>query len=134
MKKSIRHLAGRRHVFLVMLLVFASIVPGALHAAAMAGSVALNSGAHHGSEHSSVDHSMMHHHQAEDSRSGADHNPLHSDHGNMPDQCCPISCSSALCSVHPLGEAVFIPDGFEIRHMLGFVFTAIALPERPPRT
>jgi hypothetical protein len=133
MKKSIRHLAGRRHVFLVMVLVFASIVPGALHAAAMAGSATANARMHHASERSSVDHSMMHHHQAEDSRSGADQDPLQLDHGNMPDQCCPISCSSALCSVEPLREALFIPDSFEITPLLGFVVRSVALPERPPR-
>jgi len=133
MKKSIRHLPGRGHVFLVLMLVFASIVPGALHAAAMAGSGAADVGVHHATEHSFVDHSMMSHHQAEDIHSVAAQDPLQADHGNMPDQCCPISCSFALCAVEPLREAIFIPDSFEIKSMLGFVVTAMALPERPPR-
>jgi hypothetical protein len=133
MKKSIRHLPGRGHLFLVLMLVFASIVPGAVHAAAMAGSAAVNSSVHHVSEHSPVDHSMMNHHQAGDGHSGAVQDPLPADHGNMSDQCCPMSCSSALCSVEPLRKAVFIPDNFEITPLLGFVITAMALPERPPR-
>ncbi|MCZ4292350.1 MULTISPECIES: hypothetical protein [Hoeflea] len=133
MKKSVRHLAGRRHLFLVLMLVIASIMPGALHAAAMAGSAAVNSGVHHVSERSSADHAMMSHHQAEDGHSDAVQDPLQADHGNMQDQCCPISCSFALCSFEPERVAVFIPDSFEIEPMLGFVVTAIALPERPPR-
>lgn len=120
-------------MFLVLMLVFASIVPGALHAAAMAESAATSSGGHHVSEHSSVDHSMMNHHQAQIGYSGAFQDPLQTDYGSMPDQCCPISCSSALCSVEPLRETVFISDSFEIEPMLGFVLTAMALPERPPR-
>jgi hypothetical protein len=133
MKKSIRHLPGRGHLFLVLMLVFASIVPGAVHAAAMAGSAAVNSTVHHVSEHSPADHSMMNHHQAEDTHPGAVQDPMQTDHGNMTDQCCPISCSSALCSVEPLREAIFIPDSFEITPLPGFVVTAMALPERPPR-
>jgi len=133
MMKSIRHPAGRRHVFLVLMLVFASIVPGALHAAAMAGSVAVDAGVHHVGEHSSVDHSMMNHHHAGDDHSDAIQDPLQADHGNMPDQCCPISCSFALCVVEPLREAVFIPDSYEILPIQGFVVTAVALPDRPPR-
>lgn len=133
MMKSIRHRAGRGHVFLVLMLVFASIVPGALHAAAMAGSAAASAGVHHVGDHSPVDHSMMNHHQAGDERSGAVQDPLQADHGNMPDQCCPISCSFALCAVEPLREAVFIPDSYDILPVQGFVVTAVALPERPPR-
>ena len=128
MKKSIRHRPGRGHVFLVLMLIFASIVPGAVHAAAMAGSAAVNSTVHHVS-----DHSVMNHHHAVDANSGAIQDPMQTDHGNMPDQCCPISCSSALCSVEPLTDTVFIPDSFEIIPLLGFVVTAMALPERPPR-
>lgn len=120
-------------MFLVLMLVFASIVPGALHAAAMAGSAAVNSTVDHVSDPSSADHSAMNHHHAMDANSGAIQDPMQTDHGNMPDQCCPISCSSALCSVEPLTEAVFIPDSFEIIPLLGFVVTAMALPERPPR-
>ena len=133
MKKTNRHLPGRGHVFLLLMLVFASIVPGAVHAAAMAGAAADNSGMHHISKGSSVDHSMMNHHKAEDTHSGAVQDPMQTDHGNMTDQCCPISCSSALCSVEPLREAIFIPDSFEITPLPGFVVTAMALPERPPR-
>ena len=133
MKKSIRHTAGRRHVLLVLMLVFASIVPGALHAAAIAESAAANSGVHHVGEHASVDHSTMNHHHAGDRHSGAEQNPLQADHGNMPDQCCPISCSFALCVVEPLREAVFISDSYEILPTQGFVVTAVALPDRPPR-
>ena len=120
-------------MFLVLMLVFASIVPGAVHAAAMAGSAAANGGMHHTSKGSSVDHSMMSHHQAEDTRSGATQDPIQIDHANMADQCCPISCSSALCSVEPLREAVFIPDSFVITPLPGLVVSAMALPERPPR-
>ena len=133
MKKSIRHTAGRRHVLLVLMLVFASIVPGALHAAAMAGSAVAVAGVHHAGEHASVDHSMMNHHHAGDGHSGAVQDPLHADHGNMPDQCCPISCSFALCVVEPLKQAVFIPDSFELLPAPGLVVTAVALPDRPPR-
>ncbi|PHR19254.1 MAG: hypothetical protein COA37_17640 [Hoeflea sp.] len=133
MKKSNRHLPGRGHVFLVLMLVFASIVPGAVHAAAMGGSAAVNSTPHHVDEGSSIDHSVMNHHQAGATHAGAVQDPMHTDHGNTTDQCCPISCSSALCSVEPLREAVFIPDSFVITPLPGFVVTAMALPERPPR-
>lgn len=81
----------------------------------------------------SFDHSMMNHHQTADTRSGAVQDPMQTDHGNMADQCCPISCSSALCSFEPLREAIFIPDSFEITPLPGFVVSAMALPERPPR-
>jgi hypothetical protein len=133
MKKFNRHRPGRGHVFLVLMLVFASIVPGTVHAAAMAGSAAANSGTHHISKGSFVDHSMMSHHQADDTHSGATQDPIQTNHANMADQCCPISCSFALCSVEPLREAVFIPDNFVITPLPGFVVTAMALPERPPR-
>jgi len=133
MTKSIRHLPGRGHVFLVLMLVFSSIVPGAVHAAAMAGSAAASGGMHHIGNGASVDHSMMNHHQAEATHSGAVQDPMQTDHANMKDQCCPISCSSALCSVAPLSEALFIPDSFKITPLPGFVVTTMALPERPPR-
>lgn len=134
MKKSNRHLPGRGHVFLVLMLVFASIVPGAVHAAAMGGSAAAaSSGMHHIGNGASADQMMMKHHHAVDASSDAIQDPMQTDHGNMPDQCCPISCSSALCSVEPLTEAVFIPDSFEITPLPGFVVTTMALPERPPR-
>lgn len=120
-------------MFLVLMLLFASIVPGAVHAAAMAESAAVNSTLHHASEHSPADHSMMKHHQAEHTHSGTTQDPTQTDHANMQDQCCPISCSSALCSVDPLREAVFISDSFEITPLPGFVVTTMALPERPPR-
>lgn len=133
MMKSIRHRAGRGHVFLVLMLVFTIIVPGTLHAAAMAGSAAAVAGVHPASEPASGDHAMMNHHHAGDGHSDAVQDPLHADHGNMPDQCCPISCSFALCVVEPLKQAVFIPDSFELLPAPGLVVTAVALPERPPR-
>lgn len=133
MKSSIRHLPDRVQVFLVLMLIFASIVPGALHAAAMAGSAAASGGMHHVGNGASVDQSRMNHHQAEDRHSGAVQDPMQTDHANMKDQCCPISCSSPLCSVDPLREAVFIPDSFKITPLPDFVVTTMALPERPPR-
>lgn len=133
MKKSSRHLPGRGHVFLILMLVFASIVPGAMHATAMAGSAAVSGGMHHMGNGASADHSVMSHHQAEDTHSGAVEEPSQTNHATMQDQCCPISCSSALCPVDPLREAVFIPDSFKITPLPGFVVTTMALPERPPR-
>lgn len=120
-------------MFLVLMLVFTSIMPGVLHAAAMAGSAAVYSTVHHVSDPSSADHSVMNYHHAVDANFGAIQDPMQTDHGNMPDQCCPISCSSALCSVEPLTAVVFIPDSFEIIPLLDFVVTAMALPKRPPR-
>ncbi len=133
MKKSIRHLPGRGHLFLVMMLVFASIVPGAVHAAMMAGSGTVASGAHHATEQAPAEHSMMSHHQTGEARSGTVHEPLQMDHGNISDQCCPMSCSFAICSPEPDRVAVFIPDSFETEPMAGFDVMALALPERPPR-
>lgn len=133
MKKSIRHLPGLGHVLLVLMLVFASIVPGALHAAALAGSGAANIGVHNLTEHASDDDSMMSHHQAGHVHSVAGQESQPAGPNNMSDQCCPISCSFAICSPEPDRTAVFIPDSFEIEPMLGFDVMALALPERPPR-
>ncbi|MCZ4292030.1 hypothetical protein [Hoeflea alexandrii] len=133
MKKSGRHLPGRWNVFLILMLVFASIVPGATHAAAMAGSAAASSGMHHIGNGASADHSMMNHRQGKDFHSAAVQDQEQTDHSSMQDQCCPMSCSSALCSVEPLSESAFIPDNFETIPLLGLVVSAMALPERPPR-
>jgi len=132
MKKCNRHLPGRGHVFLVLMLVFSSIVPGAMHAAAMAESAA-SGGVHHIGNGASADHSMVKHHQGKDFHSAAVQDQQQTDHSNMQDQCCPMSCSSALCSVEPLSESAFIPDNFETIPLLGLVVSAMALPERPPR-
>jgi len=134
MKKSIRHLSRHGRMFLVWMLVFSSIVPGALHAAAMAGPTAAVSGGHHSAGNFlSGDNSVDDHHHAGDahSDSGQDSHPAGPD--TMTDQCCPISCSFALCSFEPEKTAVFIPDSFEIQPIPVFVVTVMALPERPPR-
>ncbi|MEM5473641.1 hypothetical protein WNZ14_18065 [Hoeflea sp. AS60] len=133
MKKSIRHLPGRGHLFLVMMLVFASIVPGALHAAMMAGSGAVANDVHHATEQAPTEHSMMSHHQAGDVHHVADQDSHPQNHHATSDQCCPVSCSFAICSPEPERAAVFVADSFEIEPMLGFDVMAMALPDRPPR-
>jgi len=133
MKKSIRHLSRHGRMFLVLMLVFASTLPGALHAAAMAGSGTAGGSGHHVMGHSSGDHMMADHHQLGDVHlvSGQDTQPV--SHDKTTDRCCPAACSFVLCVVEPEMAAVFIPDSFEVEPMLGFVVTAMALPKRPPR-
>lgn len=133
MKKSVRHLFRHGRLFLVLMLVFASIVPGAVHAATMAGSGVAGGSGHHVTGHSSGDHSMMDHHQVEDVHSAAGQDSQPASHDKMTDRCCPTTCFVALCSFEVEQAAMFIPDSFEIELKRNFVVTAMALPERPPR-
>ena len=132
MTKCFRHLSGRGRVFLVLMLVFASVVPGALHAAAMSATATIGSGDHHIG--GSADHALMkHHHHAKNDHSPASHGHHPDDQVDMTDRCCPISCSLALCSLDPPVEAVFIRDSFDVEPAADFVVIALAMPERPPR-
>ena len=133
MKKSVRHLSRHGRMFLVLMLVFASVVPGALHASAMAGSGAADGSGHHVMGHSSGDHATAVHHRVEDAHSVSGQDPQPVSHDNMTDRCCPTACSFALCLVEPEMAAVFIRDSFEIEPMLGVVVAAMTLPKRPPR-
>lgn len=133
MKKSIRHLSRHGRVLLVLMLVFASIVPGAVHAAAMAGSMTAGEGGHHATDHSPVDHSMMSHHQAADDHAAPAHPAQPAGHDNATDRCCPTSCSFALCSFEPEWATIFISDSFELEPLPAFVVTVVAMLERPPR-
>lgn len=131
MFRLIRHLPGRAHVFLVLMLVFASVVPGAAHAAAMSSMAIVSSGEHHVG--GSVDQSLKKHHHAKDGHSSASHGHRPAHHGDMTDRCCPISCFPALCLLDSPMEAVFIRGTFEFGPALNFVAISMAMPERPPR-
>lgn len=118
---------------MVLMLVFASIVPGAVHSAATADSVVVSSGAHHAGDRSSVDHSMVGHHQAGGDHTGPGHSTQPAGFDDVMDRCCPVSCSIALCSFEPESAAVFVPDSFEHEPFPAFVVVVVAMPERPPR-
>lgn len=134
MTNRFRHLWARRHLCLVFMLVLASIVPATLHASALSATIVVDNGHHVAHQAPAVERATMnHHHQAKGGHDPAAHEPMPSNHGDTQDNCCPMSCSYALCSITPPIEAVIIHDSFEIELILGFVVAAITMPERPPR-
>ena len=133
MKKAARQLTRYSNILLVMMLVFASIVPGALHAAVMAAPAAGVGSGHHAAEHSASGVSLSEHQHAGHVVAADAQEPLPVGHGSIPEQCCPMSCSFALNPVEPLWDVVFLAESFEITRLLGFVVTPMTLPERPPR-
>jgi hypothetical protein len=133
MKKAVRQLTRYSNILLVAMLVFASIVPGALHAAVMAAPVAGVGSGHHAAQPSASGLSASEHQHAGHVHATDAQEPLPAGHGTTPEQCCPMSCSFALNPVEPLWDVVFLAESFEITRLLGFVVTAMALPERPPR-
>ncbi|WP_422370833.1 hypothetical protein [Hoeflea sp.] len=131
MKSLFRHIRKPMRLFLVFVLVLMGTLPSTSHAFAMAewahpASESQVSGRHAHHEHVSVhDHGKGH--------SSTD--PVQADIGDemMPDQCCPVYCSVALCVLDARYVTFFVADSFEVEPRVDFIVAQVALPERPPR-
>lgn len=119
-------------ILLVLMFVMASVVPGSLHAAVMAGSEAAAGGGHHGMQHGPAAHETVS--QIDSGLSDfSDHDthPLEQDGAST--LCCPATCSVAVCGFAHEKTFTRVPDSFELDLMQRFVVVTLALPERPPR-
>jgi hypothetical protein len=129
-----RHRSRHGRLFLVLMFVFTSIVPGSLHAFAMAGSQAGSGGGHHAMMgHVSGDHPAVADHQSQNVSADFGQKSIPADPDTGIDQCCPATCFVALCSFDVVTADRFVPKSFQVEPTAEFIVIVMALPERPPR-
>ncbi len=121
-------------MLLVLMFVFTSIVPGSLHAFAMAEAQGVSGGGHHAMMgHVSGDQPATGHHMSQDISADFAQEPIPTGADTVLDSCCPETCFVALCTFDVVSVDRFVPESFEIESMPNFIFVVMALPERPPR-
>ena len=121
-------------MLLVLMFVFTSIVPGSLHASAMAEAQTASGSGHHAMMgHLSGDQPTDTHHQSREKPAEFAQQSIPTAQGTVIDRCCPASCFVALCHFDAVAEDRFIPESFEIGLTPEFVVVVMSLPERPPR-
>ena len=121
-------------MLLVLMFIFTSIVPGSLHAFAMAGSQAGSGGGYHAMMgHVSGDHPAVAQHESHDVAADVAQEPIPADSDTVIDRCCPATCFVALCSFDVVTADRFVPESFQLESTAEFIVVVMALPERPPR-
>lgn len=129
-----RHTPRHGRMLLVLLFVFTSIVPGSLHAFAMAEAQGVSGGGHHAMMgHVSGDQSVSAHHMSQDISADFARESIPTSSDIILDRCCPATCFVALCTFDVVSVDRFVPESFEIGSMPKFIVVVLALPERPPR-
>lgn len=121
-------------MLLALMFVFTSIVPGSLHASAMAEAQTASGSGHHAMMgHLSGDQPTATHHQSREKSAEFAQQSIPTGQDTVIDRCCPASCFVALCYFAAVALENFIPESFEIGATPEFVVVVMALPERPPR-
>lgn len=128
-----RQISRHGRLLMVLMLMFSSILPGALHASTMAEFGAGSGSGHHATMHAAADQSTISHTHTTHMQIGAAEQPDPIDTGTLQDPCSPVVCSYALCSSTLDWQALFVPDSFEFVPMFSLIVANMVLPERPPR-
>ncbi|MEP3438927.1 MAG: hypothetical protein ABJN75_19425 [Hoeflea sp.] len=134
MKTPNRHSLRLGHMLVVLMFVFTSIVPGSMHAFAMAESQVADSGGHYAMMGQiSGDQPMAAYHLSRAVSADLAKEPIPTGTDIGPDRCCPATCFVALCIFDVVAMDRFVPESFEVEPTAEFIVVVMALPERPPR-
>ena len=132
MSNLIRHRFCHGRMLLVLMFVFASIVPSSLNAAAMIKAQAV--GGHHTMMgNMSGDQRMAAVHQSQDASAGFASESVPAGPDSILRRCCPATCFVALCANDVAAVDRLAPQSFENEAAPEFAVVLMALPERPPR-